>query len=214
MEPITPFGRRLRLLFGIYFAILFSTIALSVYTINKEIVHLKWVSHTYEVISSIKNVETDMITVHAEIRGYALTNERYALGEYESAIHKVYLDLLRVRQLTFDNENQQRNVVLLKTAIDNKLKFTNSVLDIMATDNPKKAGEYIKNSDGHELFTRFKYLINLMLEEESGLLVVRQNELQDSTLKVQVLLPSLILLNVGVAVYIYSVITSRIKPDQ
>jgi CHASE3 domain sensor protein len=211
VRPITEFESRLRRMFGIYFGVLFATVAMSIYTINNEITHLKWVAHTYEVISGIAAVNNDMMHAHANARGYALTAQAGFLGDYRNACDKIVKDVAHLKFLTIDNETQQANIPRLQAANKQKLDFTDSVIETRDRQGLEASANLYAQHNPNALLHAFDECIADMSEEEQRLLAVRQDKATAATMQVQVLLPCMILLNVGIVVYIYYLITSRVE---
>jgi len=81
----------------------------------------QWVTHTYQVIASLRQVLGDVQDAETGSRGYALTHQQAFLAPYQAALARIGRDLGRFKQLSSDNPSQQRRADRLAELIQSRL---------------------------------------------------------------------------------------------
>jgi signal transduction histidine kinase/DNA-binding response OmpR family regulator len=103
------------------FLVLAGALYITVSFAQGERVQQGWVSHTYEVIDSLRAVLTDAADAETGQRGYLLTRKPGYLAPYHTARAHIDRDLARFESLTRDNPAQQGRARQLRTLIDGRL---------------------------------------------------------------------------------------------
>lgn len=84
---------------------------------------VKWVAHTREVLAELGTVETDLSDARAGVAAYLMTYEGPYLQVYEAKVRETRAHLLKVRELTTDNPQQQGRVAVLEAAMASEFPF-------------------------------------------------------------------------------------------
>jgi PAS domain S-box-containing protein len=87
-----------------------------------------WVAHTQEVRANVANVHGSLSGAELAVRDYLLYGQAERLTEYRHLNEIIQKRIAAVKSLTADNPEQQRNVAVLKTAIDGRLDELASVI--------------------------------------------------------------------------------------
>ncbi|HEV7960502.1 MAG TPA: CHASE3 domain-containing protein, partial [Rhizomicrobium sp.] len=103
------------------FLILATVAAITVTFAANERSAQQWVTHTYQVIASLRQVLGDVQDAETGSRGYALTHQQAFLAPYQAARARMDRDLDRFRQLSSDNPSQQRRADRLAELIRARL---------------------------------------------------------------------------------------------
>lgn len=128
------------------------------------------VNHTFEVLENIQNQQSLILQLKSELQ-----NSTSALSQYQSLQLKILAQLNILKTLTQDNPNQQNNIKLLQSKIDNYfqeldnfiLKLKNSkntsnskIITYHSYPKPDKINEQLKAIEYYE-----KNLLNRRREE-------------------------------------------------
>ena len=80
-----------------------------------------WVSHTYKVKETLAEVFSALKDAETGQRGYLLTGEERYLAPYSNAIKVLDSDIQNLRQLTADDQNEQKRLTTLEPLIAGKM---------------------------------------------------------------------------------------------
>jgi len=89
----------------------------------------RWVSHTHEVLTKLKEVEADILGVQSAVRGFALTGLDRFLEVEERARTEIHRDLEDLRQLIADNPAQVRRLGQLEPLMRQALEVHHNHVD-------------------------------------------------------------------------------------
>jgi PAS domain S-box-containing protein len=87
-----------------------------------------WVSHTYQVMSTIQGTSRDVLETETSARAFALSGQEPLLAHYRTARETVLVDEDALRHLTADNPSQQRRLDVLEPRARTALEFAESVI--------------------------------------------------------------------------------------
>lgn len=87
-----------------------------------------WINHTNEVIHGLDNINGFITKAESSSRGYLLTNDKIMLGAYDQSIRKTDSTFDKVRLLTRNNKEQQKNLDTLHYLIDRYFLWVENVL--------------------------------------------------------------------------------------
>lgn len=193
----------MRLVFGVAFAVLFSTIAVSVFVINKLNQNGRWVAHTHEVIAKVNEVEVHYGNARVSTKNYLLTRQPRHLAPRIVSVKFVIDGLSKIQQLTSDNMAQQRQVEAARNAVNQYFSFTGKILAAadQGEDLQSRLGKWTDETN-HESESVALWM-QRMRDEEERLLSVRQDEAVSFVSQAYSTLPVMLLVQVVMTAYIY-----------
>ena len=115
------------------FLVLATVAAITVTFAGNERSAQQWVTHTYQVIASLRQVLGDVQDAETGSRGYALTNQDAFLAPYQAARARMGRDLARFKRLTSDNPSQQQRADRLAALIQARLDALDMSRAVAAT---------------------------------------------------------------------------------
>jgi PAS domain S-box-containing protein len=132
-----------------------------------------WVRHTDQVLEELQELLSAIQSIESSNRGFVLTGDK-------SYIESVKVNILReaqaegsIEQLTVDNVAQQSRVPLLKNLLAQKIRFSESVIDLRQAKGMEAAAALIGERRGQQIMGEIQDLVLEMQDEEQRLLRVR-----------------------------------------
>lgn len=140
----------------------------------------RWVSHTHRVLTELEATLSTLKDAETGQRGYLLTGEERYLEPYHSAIARINQQVVKLQQLTADNNRQQQRIGDLKIAIDSKLAELQETINLRRQQNLEAALREVKSGRGKQIMGDIRQQIAAMTAEETQLLQQRARESQAS----------------------------------
>ncbi|SIT24578.1 hypothetical protein SAMN05421788_106150 [Filimonas lacunae] len=125
----SAFKRNMLVGFGISLLLLIVSAIASYNSISGLISSTNWVTHTHRVIENLEKSMSYLKDAETSQRGYLLTGRESFLGPYKGAYDSAHASVRRVKELTADNDQQQKNCDLLLDLIDNRLVQLKVLID-------------------------------------------------------------------------------------
>ena len=153
--------------------------AVSYHNISTLAENNEWVIHTHEVREALQNLLYTIVATRAEARGYVATaNQKYATRyrEQSQAIQKA---LDRTRQLTADNETQQRRLQQLQPVLSELRTLLDSELRAQPAKDQQQVTQMFTAVEGR--MDEAQSIISEMLGEEARLLAQRNQQARISS---------------------------------
>ncbi len=169
------FDKRMAFGFALALAALFANAALAHLNLHRVMDRERQVAHTHEVLDAIGGVLSASKDAETGMRGYVITGAPDFLTPYHSARAAVATELGRVKELTADNDDQQRRLALLEARIAVHM-------DIMGKDVSLRgvgfepARQFVRTDQGKQAMDAIRDLVAEMERKEHELLVVREGE--------------------------------------
>jgi len=148
-----------------------------------------WVTHTYEVISHIDALLTNVKEAQAGQRGYLLTGTEEYLESYEEALkdavkidngirsfqqhRSVSQELAILRQMTSDNPVQQDNLDEMDNVVKDLLGYLADTIKQKRSEDSRDILVKLDYHKGKELMDHISALARIMKAEEGHLLALR-----------------------------------------
>lgn len=114
-------------LFGIALLIIILINIFSFLQVSKLASANQLVIHTYRVIQAIDEGFLSLIKVESTARGYMITKNQYFLQDIEANKTKMYQNFNDAKQLTKDNEEQQKRIQLLAPLLNQRMDLINQI---------------------------------------------------------------------------------------
>lgn len=206
--------RQLQLVFGISIGILLISSLASYFTNRKLIETSKWVNHTNAVmiasehmISSVKDAETGQ-------RGFVITDDAKFLKPYQGAYERTMDYYRKIKDMTTDNPQQQRNLEELKLLINLRFAQMQKVLNLSSDRTvADRSLLFLRSNEemnkGLQIMEDLKAVANRINAEEKKLLEKRTEEQARYIQYTPVMVVLAALVAIGISLLAYF----RIKSD-
>ncbi|HWO31673.1 MAG TPA: PAS domain S-box protein [Candidatus Acidoferrum sp.] len=169
-------NRKIQLVFGSAVLILLAVGAVSYHSVVMSSESDRWVRHTHEVLESLQNLVSDMMTTESSARGFVLTNDPSYLESYHTGVVSAAQDEKAIRDLTADNPQQQREIPALENLIARNIQLGDRVIGLRRAKGLEAAADLIRGESGKRVMDEFRGKVREMQEEELQLLQVRKAE--------------------------------------
>lgn len=132
-----------------------------------------WVDHTYEVLSELAHFLSFVEDVETRQRGFLLTENEEFLTEYRSAIAASERSYARLRTLTYDNAQQQRQLEILHPMVQERFSQLDLVVDRRKEEGLESTARAIAHGQGSRLMGEIHRQVAGMTAAERALLQQR-----------------------------------------
>jgi len=170
------------------FGILILVAVLSYTSLVRNAADRRWVTHTYQVLEKLDDLQTDMINGETGQRGYILTGDNSYLEPYRLGHGQAHRDVKDVRELTADNPVQQRALDRLEPLIAETLVVLQERVEMRRKEGPTAGIAAAEEASGKQLMDRIRVVVAGMKQEENRLLALRSRELEASSRRTRVLI--------------------------
>jgi signal transduction histidine kinase len=169
-------------------AVLIIVAILSYLSLAQNIEDRKWVTHSRLVLEKVDDLQINVINVETSLRGYVITgDESYLIPsrtEHDQAIER----LKEVRELTVDNQNQQRSLDRLELLLKEKFQTMQSLVVTRRQGGLAAGATAVREGSGRELMDQIRMVIASMKKQEDRLLVIRTAELDASSRETRIVI--------------------------
>ncbi|MDQ2889438.1 MAG: CHASE3 domain-containing protein [Gemmatimonadota bacterium] len=167
-----PLRLKLSAALGVALVILLVGVA-SLYALRESANAAAAVQHTELVHVQLERTLTTILNAETGQRGYLLTHDTAYLQPYVSARTDAQGELAALRQLTTDNQLQQRRIDSLDLATDAKLVQMNETVVLTQSGQADSALKIMRTGVGAQLTAQIRRLIATMEQTEADLLAKR-----------------------------------------
>jgi signal transduction histidine kinase/CheY-like chemotaxis protein/HPt (histidine-containing phosphotransfer) domain-containing protein len=173
----------------------------------------RWVSRTLEVITTINEVDEQISRAEAAQRGYLLTTAETYLKERDQALAEESVAVTALKELTIDNQEQQRHVSQLEKLLARRLSIMHENERLQITEGTESVRIRIAAGLGRAAIKTIYDLTNDMEQEEMRLLEVRRAAERQRHESTQVILFAAIFISVAVLIpgYLGFIVQSRAR---
>jgi PAS domain S-box-containing protein len=133
----------------------------------------RWVRHTHEVLENLQNLRFEMESIESIYRGFVLTGKESFLDSYQASILSANRNVAAIRDLTFDNPEQQSQLPALERLVAEKIQFAGMVISLRRTSGFEEATDLTQNGQGQRIMDEFQGAVRSMQSEELRLLELR-----------------------------------------
>ena len=130
------------------------------------------VNHTHEVLESLDQIVLALVNSETGQRGYLVTGEDRYLEPYTNGIAAIYGHIDHLAELTSDNPAQQERIATLRPLVAEKLAELKDTIELRQ-GSFEAALAVVLTDAGKDVADKIRVLIDEMIAEEQGLLVVR-----------------------------------------
>lgn len=136
------------------------------------------VARSRQVLSSLKDVQRQMLDLETGARGYVIVGEPEYLEPYERALARVDVELRKLMDLTRDSPAQQARIGLFKEVMNEARESMEAAVETRKASGLEAAAAELKNGGGKEQMDRLRTLTDQMHQDELILLLKREDKLQ------------------------------------
>jgi len=165
----------------------------------------KAVRHTYDVIEVLKQMQVNFTAAESAARAYLISANAVHLTTYNENAAATVSQVQKIRSLTSDNSNQQKNNVLLIDFVNRRLKDLEFKINHRNTNG---IDSFILHGTkaGSELMLKAETVANNMQREELRLLTLRTSKAEVSRLIADTIIITGTLLNLAIVIYLINAI--------
>jgi len=163
-----------------------------------------WVNHTNEVIHDLDNIIAFITKGESQFRGFLITNDRALLADYDKSIRQTDSTFSKLKNLTVDNQRQQKNLDTLHSLIEQKFLWIGNVISNYSSKNTLSSTLLEGNEQGIDKTKKIEAQILKMKQQETALWNERSQKLSEYSGLIQ----GLNILSIIVAVFftIFSIV--------
>ncbi|WGV23901.1 response regulator [Halotia branconii] len=162
--------------FAISLALL-TTIGLISYQSTNELIETsRRESHTYEVLSELKDLNLELRNAETGQRGYIITGEQRYLEPYNVATKVLDQKFQELKKLTADNSIQQSRLDRLQPLIRKRLAVMQAAISLRQNQGLEAAQKIILTDEGKQLMDEIQQIVEAMKDEENMLLQQRSQK--------------------------------------
>jgi PAS domain S-box-containing protein len=136
------------------------------------------VAHTLKAIQSLEGLLAETGAAEAGQYGYLLTNNPRYLSEYQASLEATSTHLRLLKELTADNPLQQERLKRLELLLEQRLRVIQDLIRLREQEGLPAVQEALESSEGPRLMEQIVELIRVLQQEENRLLEQRNQELQ------------------------------------
>jgi CHASE3 domain sensor protein len=131
------------------------------------------VTHAFDVLNTARQLDVAMQDAERGQRGYLITGNDSYLEPYRRGVQAAPGLMTRLKQLTLDNEEQQRRLPILESAITMKLAELQETIDLRRTRGFDAARAVVETGRGLDTMRTIGDLIAAAIGAENSLLTQR-----------------------------------------
>ena len=190
--------------------ILFGVAIFSFKNSEKFIASNAMVDHTNQVLHEFEQILISSIDAETGVRGFVISGDENALQYFTNANTIAVEHLDKVKELTKDNLNQQKNIEELDKEI--KLRFINlnRTIDLRKMDF-EKARQFVASGEGKRMEDEIRKTIDRAQATEHTLLVERKQASEDDASTFNLVFVILLLIITIILIIVYTIVTSNLR---
>jgi CHASE3 domain sensor protein len=132
-----------------------------------------WVRHTDQVLEALQELLSASENIESSTRGFVLTGDQSYSDSFKGNILREAQIEKSIDDLIGDNLAQWRRVPALKTLLAQKIRFSESVIDLRRAKGMKAAAALIGGGLGQQMMGETQDLVHGIEDEEQRLLAIR-----------------------------------------
>ncbi|TAN70413.1 MAG: HAMP domain-containing protein [Methylobacter sp.] len=141
----------------------------------------QWVSHTHKVLAKLRELLSTLQDAETGQRGYIITGEDRYLEPYQAAVRNVDKLVLALKQLTVDNQAQQRRLETIGPLVVGKLDELKETIELRRSKGLEAARAVVASDKGKKLMDELRAVVREMEDQENELLKQREEEAEISS---------------------------------
>ena len=203
-------GRKILIGFIACAFILFGVAVFSFKNSAKFVASNAMVDHTNQVLSEFEQILVLSVDEETGERGFIITGEGNYLEPFSNANTKIVEHLNKVKELTKDNPDQQKNIEELENKLKLHITYLNKCIDLRKKDF-EKAKELVASEEGKHIEDEIRKIIDKSQGIEHSLLIARKQTSDEDAGNFNLVFTILLLVIVIILVIVYLIVTSNLK---
>jgi CheY-like chemotaxis protein/signal transduction histidine kinase/CHASE3 domain sensor protein len=168
------------------------------------------VNHSNQVLYEFEQILMSSIDAETGVRGYVITGDDNFLESFSSANIKAMEQLAKVKELTKDNPNQQKNIEELAKQLKMRFDNLNRIIALRKKDF-KESRDLVASGEGRQIQDEIRKRIDQAEETEHTLLAERIQASQDDANNFNLVFAILLLFIIFILVVVYTIVASNLK---
>lgn len=145
---------------------------------NRETIRAsRWVTYTIGVLYKLEKIRSTIISLESSQRGFVITKNYHFLYSNQKESAEALTQIEDVKNLTYDNEIQQRSIDSLSLLLRQKIDFNKVTVEVAKT-NLDSAIARVSSLQGENLKKRMIEILNGMESREKNLVDLRSEQTQ------------------------------------
>ena len=170
----------------------------------------EWVNHTHEVLYEFDQVLMGCVDAETGSRGFVITGNEWFLEPYTNAKIKIVEHLDKVKNLTSDNQVQQKNIELLNEGVGNLFKYHELCIKTRKQEF-EEAKALIATGQGKQISDGIRKIIGNSKEIENTLLDQRKKESEEDARNFNTVFIALLVVIAVVLISVYLIISTNLQ---
>ncbi|HET7651223.1 MAG TPA: ATP-binding protein [Gammaproteobacteria bacterium] len=189
--------------FAATFVILGITVIAGGYAVRAFINASRWVTHSYDVLQSIDEIQTRIQGTELDTRAFMVTGNALQLKQRDETYENLSGLLDRVRNLTRDNPTEQVRVALLGDAALQLRGLQDRMIAARQKSQISAGAAQTEMAAAYQALQQPDRLLAGMRETEKGLLDQRLNQAHATAMRAVVLFGVLLVFMFGIKLYLF-----------
>ncbi len=204
------FSRKILLGFIACALILFGVAIFTFKNSEKFIASNAMINHTNLVLYEFEQLLVTSIDGETGMRGFVITGDDNFLEPYLNANAKAIEHLNKVKELTKDNLNQQKNIEELQKEFKKQNSYFSRSIEIRKKDFAR-AREIVATGEGKRIEDRIREIIDRAQAIEHSLIAERKKASDSDAGTFNVVFAILILIIVVILIIVYNIVTTNLR---
>ncbi len=175
--------KKVRWSFGIALGALVLVGAFSFFSVQRFREDARAVDHTHQVISSLRQLVSNLAIAESGQRGYVITGDSQYADPYLFSFPILDSDLNELRLLTLENSAQQSRLTELAPLIESRRQLLQKIFEIRKVAGFEEARQAIMENDSSGVDLEIQAKVTEMETEENNLLRERVKKARESNLE-------------------------------
>ena len=168
------------------------------------------VDFTNQIVSEFEQILTSTINAESGTRGYVISGDSKFLDLFLDAQTKGVEHLDKVKELTKDNPDQQKNIEELEKELKMRFDHLSRTIELRKKYF-EKAKEAVASGEGKQIQDRIRKIIDRAEGIESTLLAERKQTSTDDASNFNIVFVILLLIIILVLVIVYVIVSANLK---
>ena len=182
---------------------------------EKLVASNNWVNHSNEVLHEFEQILVSTLNAETGARGFVITGDSNFLNSLSFANTIAIKHLEKVRELTTDNPNQQRNIDQLEKSIKMRFDNLNKIIAIRkivpVAIAIEKSRQLVSSGEGKKIQDEIRKIINNSQGIEVKLLAERKQASRDDVNTFNLVFAILLFIIIIVLFIVFYIVTINLK---
>ncbi len=168
------------------------------------------VDHSNQVLNEFEQILIATIDAETGVRGFVISGDENSLQHFTTANTRAVEHLAKVKELTKNDLNQQKNIETLDEEIKLRFYNLNKAISIRKI-NFEKARDFVATGEGKRIQDEIRKIIDGARTIENTLLTERRQASENNAKKFNAVFAILLLIILVILFIVYSIVTSNLR---